>query len=150
MELRNVWEMLHKNLLTNDQEARCDDYTVVDQAEAMLPGCFRAKYVDQKEELTAAHGKSGYTVLASFLQKQGTLIEKYMLDKLIANTKADKGAKIDKTKDSEDEEELSKLKARVAKIEAKKAVRSQDGTTLKKQASESSAGTCPICLTYHY
>ena len=45
---------------------------------------------------------------------------------------------------------MSKLDARVAKFEATKASRSQDGATLKKQALERSAEKCPILFTHHY
>ena len=43
VELRDAWEKLHADLITNDQAARSDNYTFVDQAETLLPGPFRAK-----------------------------------------------------------------------------------------------------------
>ena len=75
VQLRDAWEQLYADLVTNEQEARADDYTVVDQAEAMLPGRYRAKYVEEKDALLRANGRSGYKALASFLQTQGSLVE---------------------------------------------------------------------------
>ena len=110
----------------------------------------------------AAHGKSGYAVIANFLQKQGTLIEKYMQEKLMANAKTKKSAESEGSPESDDEANsssgdnvTSKFEERVAKlivakIKDKKAGRSQDGATSKRQATEKSAGKCPICLKYHY
>lgn len=141
VQLRDAWEQLYADLVTNEQEARADDYTVVDQAEAMLPGRYRAKYVEEKDALLRANGRSGYKALASFLQTQGSLIERHMPDRLLA------GAKVEVKKgedESDKDKEIRSLKQKLMAFERKEPEKTS------KAALEEKLGKCPICKVLHY
>ena len=139
MELRDAWEKLYADMATNEQAARCDDYTVLDQAEALLPGRFRAEYVKEKDKLIAAH-KSGYKALVTFLQREGSLIERYLPDKLLAKTESDGNVQSEAEKDKE----IRILKQKLCALEKK------EGTQTTRADMEEKLGKCPLCKVHHY
>ena len=142
IQLRDAWEQLHADLVTNRQEARCDDYTVLDQAEAMLPGRFRAKFVDDKDELLKDNEGSGYKALASFLQIQGSLIERHMPDRLLASAKTE--TRLDREKEElEKDKKIKSLQQKLCALEKKDAGKSD------RAAPGEKLGKCPICEANH-
>ena len=111
----------------------------MDQAEALLPGRFRAEYVRQKDKCVTVH-RSGYKVLATFLQEEGSLIEKYMLDKLLAKTKSDRNA----NNKTEKDKEIRLLKQKLCALEKK------EGTQMTRADMEEKYSKSPLCKVHHY
>ena len=86
--------------------------------------------------LMTAHRSGGYKALASFLQEQGSLIKKYMPDRLITSSKHDKG---DKTK----------TEARILKQKLC-AFKKKEGSHTTRAEMEEKYGKCLLCKVNHY
>ena len=155
MDLRDTLEKLQTDLITNKQESRCEDFSVLDTAEAMIPGSFRRDYVKVKGELIEEKG-SAFRALFAFLQEQGTLIEEHMPDKL-DHFKENKGGKHSNSEEKSAEEKIKMLEAKIYAMETKSGGRdspkpegkaAEAKEQLKK--SEEKAGKCPVCSEFHY
>ena len=80
--LKNAFEKLQSDLITNECPERCNDFAVIDHAKSLVPGRFCHKYMEKKDQLLTEHG-SLFKVLSTFLDAQASLIQKYMPDKMI-------------------------------------------------------------------
>merc|ERR1711895_426100 len=67
VQLRNTLDKLQSDLITNEQQERCDDFSVIDHAESLIPGRFRHQYVEMKDELLTTH-LTPFTALSTFLE----------------------------------------------------------------------------------
>ena len=143
IELRDILEKLESDLLTNGQQARCDDFHVLDKAEAMLPGRFRALFVRAKDELVDHHG-TGFKALVAFLQEESTMIELHMPDLL------DSSSKPESTVKKQESKKIKELEAKLAKYEGKVESEDQRKKPYNKEASEEKMGKCPVCGIFHY
>ena len=45
IQLKHALDKLHSDMMTNECPERCDDFTVIDHAEALVPGRFRYMYM---------------------------------------------------------------------------------------------------------
>ena len=142
IELRDILEKLESDMLTNGQAARCEDFTVLDHAESMIPGRFRDQYVRVKEDLVETAG-SGFKALTSFLEDEATLVERHLPDRLLDNAPKSEASPRD-----QESKEIRELKATIARLEGQAA--RPDKPTWNKEISEQKAGKCPICDEYHY
>ena len=142
IELRDLLEKLESDMITNGQQARLNDFTVLDQAEYMIPGRFRDQFVRSKDELVTKKG-SGFKALTSFLEEEASMVERHLPDRLL-DTEAE-------THQS-DEDEIREIKAKLAALEGKTEQHEDNlaKSVKKKEASEKKAGKCPICDEYHY
>jgi hypothetical protein len=132
-----VIEKFQVNLITNQQDARCEDFYVIDQAEAMIPGRFRATYVE---------------ALSAFLQ-QGSLIKRHMPEKLNIFTRPPK-----KPTERDGENEIKALSTKLYAIEnlaeaskfRKSSEKSKNENAMLKKELEQKMGKCSLCSTFHY
>ena len=152
VDLRDTLEKLQADLITNKQVGRCEDFSIIDTAEAMIPGSYRRDYVKEKGDLTEEKG-SAFGALFTFLQEQGTLIEEHMPDKL-DHFKETKGGKHSEEKSYE--EKIKMLEAKVYAMETKSGSREspkpEEKAEVKEQLkkSEEKTGKCPLCSEFHY
>ena len=84
----NVLAKSKSNLTTNEQTDWCDDFSVIDHAESMIPGRFHCLYVGRKDELLATH-HTLFAALSAFLDTQAALVKKHTPDKLIDGASKD-------------------------------------------------------------
>ena len=49
VQLCNTLDKLQSDLITNEQQEHCDDFSMIDRAEAMIPGRFCHLYVERKD-----------------------------------------------------------------------------------------------------
>ena len=172
VDLRDTLEKLQADLITNKQVGRCEDFSIIDTAEAMIPGSFRRDYVREKGDLIEKKG-SVFGALFTFLQEQGTLIEEHMPDKLdhSKDTKSEKhseektaeeriklleakiyGVELRESEEPDEErsndDRLKMLEAKIYELEVK---RNQGADSEeKKKKSEEKVGKCPVCSEFHY
>ena len=85
IQLRNALDKLQSDLITNQQEERCNDFNVIDYAESLIPGRFHHQYVEKKDELLRTH-PSSFAALTAFLESSATLMQHHMPDKIIEGT----------------------------------------------------------------
>ena len=62
---------------------RYNDFTVIDHTEFLIPGRYRHKFVEKKDQLLTKQGGSLFKALSVFLKNEASLIQKYMPDKII-------------------------------------------------------------------
>ena len=86
-------------MTTNKCPERCNNFTVIDHAEALIPSRFRHLYVERKDKLLATHG-TPFAALSAFLNTQAVLIQKHMPNKIT------NGASASASKDSPTPKEL--------------------------------------------
>jgi hypothetical protein len=123
------------DLVTNRQDARREDFYVIDQVEATIPGCLRAKYVE---------------ALSALAQEQGALIKRYMPEKLDIFAKPPK-----KPREGDGED---KIKAKLDAMESltkalkygKLSGKSKDEKAMLGTELEQKMGECSLCSTFHY
>ena len=82
VQLSNTLAKLESDLIINGQEARCNDFSVLDHAELMIPGRFRDQYVEVKDDLILKEG-SGFAALTAFLKEKATMVQRHMPDRLM-------------------------------------------------------------------
>ena len=103
VQLRNTLSKLESDLTINGEEARCNDFSVLDHAESLLPGRFRDQYVEVKDDLIQKKGSS-FAALTFFLKEKATLVQTHLADRLMDS--------------SNESKKLKELEARLAKYEA--------------------------------
>ena len=145
IELRDVLEKLESDLLTNGQEARCNDFTLLDHAESIIPGRFRDQFAEVKDDLITDRG-TGFKALTSFLEDKATMVERHLPERLL-----DSEPKGKKRPDSH-QDEIEELRAKIAALEgrAEQQIESNPRPVFNKEVSEKKSGKCPICDEYHY
>ena len=152
VHLRDTVEKLQADLITNGEEGRCEDFSTIDLAEAMIPGSYRRDYVKGKRGMIADNG-SPFKALFAFLQEQGTLIEEHMPDRL-DHFKGSKAGK--QTEEKSDADKIKALEAKLFHLEAKKPgtpkpdSKSPEEVKEQLKKSEEKSGKCPICDEFHY
>ena len=145
IELRDALEKLESDLLTNGQEGRCSDFTVLDYAESLIPGRFRDQFVEVKEELVEKE-KSGFKALTSFLEEKATMVERHLPDRLL-----DSAPKSEQSSRRQEAEKIKELKAKIAALEGKpEDTERRSRPVYNKKISEEKAGKCPLCQEHHY
>ena len=144
IELRDILEKLESDMITNSQQARLNDFTVLDHAEHMIPGRFRDQFVRSKDELVTKEG-SGFKALTSFLEEEATMVERHLPDRLL-----DTQPKTEQTSRRQESKEIKELKAKLAALEGKSEKVEKRPPPLTKESSEEKAGKCPLCQKHHY
>ena len=49
IQLHNALDKLQSDLITNEQEERCNDFNAINHAESLIPRRFRYQYVEKKD-----------------------------------------------------------------------------------------------------
>ena len=83
LQLNNALDKLESDLITNKCPERCEDFMIIDHTESLIPGRFRHKFVEKKDQLLTEHAGSYFKALSAFLKTKTSLIQKYMPDKII-------------------------------------------------------------------
>ena len=79
LQLNNAMDKLESDLIINKCPERREDLMVIDHAESLIPG----KFWHEKDVLLLANQSSYFKALSSFLKIESSLIQKYMLDKIV-------------------------------------------------------------------
>jgi hypothetical protein len=111
----------------------------------MIPGRFRAKYVDVKDNMVRKE-KSSFKDLSAFLQEQGSLIERHMLRKLDIFTRPPKKP-TEKAGDNKITAFRAKLHTLENAAEASKSRKPSEKSMDEKERlkeSEQEVGRCPL------
>ena len=78
LQLNNALGKLKSDLIINECPEWCNDFRLIDHAESLIPGRFRHKFVEKKDQLLTEQGGSLFKALSVFLKTEASLIQKYM------------------------------------------------------------------------
>ena len=106
------------DLIVNKYPEIREDFMVIDHAESLIPG----KFWYEKDVLLLANQSSYFKALSSFLKIESSLIQKYMLDKIVE----------DISKESKVKRKQRKQKLRSLKLKPRSLMLKLPGTIKKK------------------